>query len=208
MSQSQASLTSPTLIGLLQQNPPDKDAWSRFVWLYGPRIKAWCLQQGLNDTDTEDVMQEFLIKLLRAIQNFRYDPQQSFRGWLFTCVKNAVNTFKQSRKSRVTSIPDPVLESLEDPKDFYERIAEVFDLEVYQMAREEVRTRVEQRTWEIYRLLYEPRFLSGCQDEQRTPSQVAEQMGIPCSAVYNAKKRVKELLTDHISRLEGNASEV
>src|SRR5262249_51068554 len=43
------SQTSATLIGRLQQFPPDQSAWSVFAERYGRRIYGWCRQWNLQE---------------------------------------------------------------------------------------------------------------------------------------------------------------
>jgi RNA polymerase sigma-70 factor (ECF subfamily) len=51
-------------------------------WSNGPRIHGWCRHSGLQEADAQDVTQTVLLKMLGAMQGFRYDPAQKFRGWL------------------------------------------------------------------------------------------------------------------------------
>ncbi len=68
--------TSMTLLERLQNNPGDPQAWGLFVERYQPRIRAWCLNWGLQATDADDVAQEVLVKLFAALRKFQYDPAQ------------------------------------------------------------------------------------------------------------------------------------
>ena len=74
--------TSTSLLVRLQQAPADQAAWAEFVRRYGTRIHGWCRRWGLQEADAQDVCQDVLVKLVRAMRAFRYDPAQSFRGWL------------------------------------------------------------------------------------------------------------------------------
>src|SRR5690349_13898870 len=81
--------TSPTLLGRLRQAPADQDAWDTFVARYGPRIYGWCLQWRLQEADARDVTQSVLLRLVKRIRQFEYDPARSFRGWLRTLAHHA-----------------------------------------------------------------------------------------------------------------------
>src|SRR4051794_25181714 len=64
--------TSASLLIRLQQAPADQDAWLEFLRRYGPRIHNWCRRWGLQEADAQDVTQNVLLKLTRAMQAFRY----------------------------------------------------------------------------------------------------------------------------------------
>jgi RNA polymerase sigma-70 factor (ECF subfamily) len=92
------SLTSTTLLLRLRQSPSDQAAWAEFVERYGQQIEGWCRQWGLQDADAQDVAQTVLLKLLRAAQTFRYDPEHKFRAWLKTVTHHAWRDWVRSRR--------------------------------------------------------------------------------------------------------------
>src|SRR5262249_47193788 len=71
--------TSPTLLGRLQRDAADQEAWRQFVRRYGPRIYHWCRRWDLQEADAQDVTQNVLLKLVAKLRAFRYDPARSFR---------------------------------------------------------------------------------------------------------------------------------
>src|SRR5687768_13130438 len=93
-----SSMTSTTLLLRLQHSPSDQAAWAEFVERYGRRIQGWCRQWGLQEADAQDVAQTVLVKLLRAMETFRYDPKQRFRAWLKTVTHHAWQDWVRSRK--------------------------------------------------------------------------------------------------------------
>ena len=92
--------TSLTLMLRLQKNPADEAAWDEFVQHYQPMIRAWCLKWGSQNCDADDVTQEVLVRLLKAMSKFQYDPARSFRPWLKAVTHNAWNDFVSSRRRR------------------------------------------------------------------------------------------------------------
>ena len=68
--------TSLTLMLRLQKNPSDGAAWSELVEQYGPMIRDWCLKWGSQNFDADDVTQDVLVRLLKAMSKFQYDPAQ------------------------------------------------------------------------------------------------------------------------------------
>jgi DNA-directed RNA polymerase specialized sigma24 family protein len=59
--------TSTSLLVRLQQAPADQAAWAEFVRRYGTRIHGWCRHWGLQEADAQEVSQEVLLKLIRAM---------------------------------------------------------------------------------------------------------------------------------------------
>src|SRR5262249_28454560 len=90
--------TSTSLLVRLQQAPADEAAWAEFVRRYGARIHVWGRRWGLQEADAHDVSQDVLLKLVRAMQAFRYDPSQRFRGWLKTIAHHAWQDLARGRR--------------------------------------------------------------------------------------------------------------
>ena len=151
--------TSPTLLGRLQQEAPDPDAWPQFVRRYGPSLYRWCRARGLQEADAEDVTQNVLIKLARRMREFRYDGKQSFRGYLKTLVHYACCDLLAERPQTAQGTGDSKvlheLNNVEARDELARRLEEEYDLELLECARQEVQSLVETRTWEAFRLTAE-----------------------------------------------------
>src|SRR5262245_56482687 len=173
--------TSITLLGRLQSNPDDKEAWSEFVRRYGRIIFRWCRHWNLQEADAEDVTQNVLLELARKMKTFTYDPSQSFRGWLNTLTHAAWCDFVDSRRRHAQGSGDTVvllqLQEIAARDDLARRLEEEYDQELLELAVFEVRRRVAPATWEAFRLLaFEG--LSG--------AEVAAQLGMSVGNVYVA----------------------
>jgi RNA polymerase sigma factor (sigma-70 family) len=107
--------TSSTLLGRVGQEPSDQAAWEAFVACYGPKIRGWCRQRGLQPADAEDVTQDVLLRLSRALKTFTYDPSRTFRGWLRLMTQHALSDYFTERKRRPVAAggTDQVLAVLE-----------------------------------------------------------------------------------------------
>jgi RNA polymerase sigma-70 factor (ECF subfamily) len=191
------SLTSSTLLVRLQHSPSDQDAWNEFVERYGRRIRGWCCQWGLQEADAQDVTQTVLLKLLRAVQTFHYDPQQKFRAWLKTVTHHAWQDLVRGRKQIAiggdVAIGDP-LQSLSARDDLAAWMEGAYEQELLEAALVRVRPRVKEQTWEAFCLTtYEG--LSG--------AEAAERLGIAITSVYKAKSNIQKLLEAEIRYLEG-----
>ena len=98
MGSSEADQTSPTLLWRVGNNSGDHAAWEAFVARYGPKIRGWCRQRGLQPADAEDVTQDVLLRLSRALKTFTYDPSRTFRGWLRSVTQHALSDFAAERR--------------------------------------------------------------------------------------------------------------
>src|SRR6516165_6411049 len=96
----QSDKTSATLLNNLRGNPIDQVAWATFVAHYEPRIRGWCRQRGLQTADANDVTQDVLLRLTRALPKFSYDASRTFRGWLHLVTQHALADFFADRKRR------------------------------------------------------------------------------------------------------------
>lgn len=191
------SATSTTLIIRLQQSPSNQAAWAEFVERYGRRIESWCYRWGLQEADVQDVSQIVLLKLLCAVQTFRYDPNQRFRAWLKTVTHHAWQDLVRGRRllsgGSSASTHDP-LQSLAARDDLSDWIEGAYEQELLEAAVTRVRPRVQPKTWEAFELTtYEG--LSG--------SQTAARLGMALTSVYKAKSNIQKLLEAEVQHLEG-----
>src|SRR5262245_24121429 len=188
--------THVTLLTQLRQDPFDQDGWGEFVDLYGRHIYRWCRQWKLQDADAEDVMQNILVKLIRKIRAFAYDPSRSFRGWLKTVAYHAWRDFEVSRRRPATGDDSQVEElmlTVEAREDLAQKLEEAFDLELLEAAKVRVRLRVAPQTWEAFRLIA----LEGL-----PVAEVATRAHLQAAMVYVAKSKVQKMLQEEIRNLE------
>src|SRR5437660_12160205 len=77
----------------------DDGAWSQFVDVYAPLVFGFARKQGLQDADAADLTQDVLQAVSGGIRRLDYDPRRgSFRGWLFTVVRNKLRNFAAAQK--------------------------------------------------------------------------------------------------------------
>lgn len=69
----------------------DPAAWAEFCDRYGELIRNFAARRGLQPSDRDDVMQDVLMALTKAMPGFEYDPERGkFRSYLKTIVVRAV----------------------------------------------------------------------------------------------------------------------
>lgn len=178
--------------------PGDPGVWGEFVALYAPAVLRWCRGHGLQESDAEDVCQDVLVRFWRHAEKFRYDPSRRFRAYLRRIVLSAVADWSESRRPDQLPQDDPAIErllhSVPARHDLAARIEEAFDMERFAIAMEEVRGRVNGRTWEAFRLLAL---------EHETGAAVAARLDMTTNHVYVARFTVQKLIREAIERVDG-----
>ena len=190
--------TSVTLLQRLREEPADESAWEAFVARYGPTIAFWCRRWKLQEADVNEVVQTVLVELASKMRTFAYDPSRSFRGWLWTLTRNtwvdSIAEWRRQLPGGGIANPAAALATVEARDDLERQLQEAFDLEVLQRATARVRTKVEERTWDAFRLTAIDG-LSG--------AEAAGQLGLSVAAVFKAKSNVHRRLREQVALLEG-----
>lgn len=192
------SRTSHSL--LIQMRDARNDAaWRRFLAGYGPRILAWCRRWGLSGADADEVAGMVLVKLVRRMRDFEYDPHSRFRAWLRTVVDSQVRNFLAERRRQPVAVGatgdkswDGVA-NVEDDASAVELEAELHSalMPEVEAAVAEVRGRVDPATWMAFWLTV---------GEGRKGADVARELAMPIASVYQAKCRVARLLRNQVQR--------
>jgi RNA polymerase sigma factor (sigma-70 family) len=190
--------TSVKLLEQVGQEPIDQVAWQTFVAYYGPKIRGWCRQGGLQEADADDVAQDVLLRLARALRTFTYDPSRTFRGWLRMVTQHAVSDFFADRKRRPAAGSGDarvlaVLETAQARDDLLALLNEEFTRVLVSQACDVVRARVEPQTWEAFLLTAY---------ENRPAEEVAAALGMNVTAVFKAKSRVLAFIREEVKRLD------
>ncbi|MCA8999754.1 MAG: sigma-70 family RNA polymerase sigma factor [Planctomycetaceae bacterium] len=194
------SVTSVSLLANLREEAHREVAWEQFVRRYGGRIYEWCLLKRLQPADAEDVTQNVLIKLVRRLCDFEYHSQLSFRGWLRRVTENAIIDFHREQRVRNADRLNPrlceLLELSEDREDLASRLERAFDIELFDLARERVRARVDSRRWMAWEMT---------SIDQRSSQEVALELDMKVPTVYSSRYQVQKLITEEIRVLESES---
>ena len=194
----QKSDTRITLLGRLRATPNDPGVWSEFVDWYGRNIHSWCRAWGLQESDTQDVVQEVLLNFSQQMHRFCYDNKGSFRAWLKTLTRHACHAYTTKQRKAVRGSGDDatieILNGLEAREDLMQRLEQAFDREILKEASNLVQLRVEPRTWEAFYLLA----VQGL-----TGAEVAARLQMKVATVFVARSKVQRMLREEIAGLEG-----
>ncbi len=180
----------------------DDGAWAQFVELYAPLVFGFARKHGLQDADAADLTQDVLQAVSRGIRTLDYDPRRgSFRGWLFTVVRNKLRNFlvTQNRPGRGTGDTGAQhrLEELpareEDQSAWWDQ---EYERQVFAWAADEARGAFQVSTWQAF---------WQTAVEGKTGPEVARTLGLSVAAVYLAKGRVMARLKEIIQEKLGES---
>jgi RNA polymerase sigma-70 factor, ECF subfamily len=184
MGDSSSTPTTSESLLICLRDAQDTQAWALFVELYTPLVYRYCRRRGLQDSDSQDVTQEVLIRFSKAVRSFQYDPSKGrFRSWLGTMTHNLISA-QQAKDARPDRAPGHgaaetllfVEQAAEDPL-----WVDDFNRQTLQTALSRIRPEFDDATWRAFELTWLA---------DQPPLEVAAQLGKPAAWIYKAKFRV------------------
>lgn len=169
----------------------DQDAWNRFVDLYAPLIFYWSRKQGLNVTDSADLVQDVMAILVVKLPVFDYNPSLRFRGWLRTVTHNKANDIRRRNLLR------PVSRNDEQTKN-EQTVSSEIDL----FEQNEYRTFLVKRALEIMKAEFHDQSWKACWKhvvDGMKAADIALELGMSVNMVYLAKSRVLARLREELT---------
>jgi RNA polymerase sigma factor (sigma-70 family) len=181
------------------RDPADQAAWREFVEIYRPVIVRLVRQKGMQAADAEDVAQEVLAAVAKAIEQRAHDPGRAkFRTWLRRVATNAIlNAISRGRPDRGSgdSALHAVLDQQPSPGGPDSDLLRLeHRREVFRWAARQVRQEFRAETWEAFwRTAVE-----GCSIEA-----AAEQLAKNPGSIYAARSRVIRRIQEKVTEYEG-----
>ena len=133
------------------QDPANRNAWDQFTQLYRPVVYRIARRRGLQDADAEDLTQQVMLSVARAIPDWKRNPETRFRYWLNRIARNAiVNALSRGPKDRGVGGSDFVqaVNNLPHQSGNVEtQIEYEYQRQLYRRAAEIVRDSVNADTW-------------------------------------------------------------
>jgi RNA polymerase sigma-70 factor (ECF subfamily) len=190
--------TRPSLLVRLR-DARDELAWSQFVEIYAPLVYGFARKHGLQDADAADITQDVLRSVSVAAKKLEYDPHRgSFRGWLFTVVRNRLHDFWAVQRRQCPGSGDTQtnkqLQEVAAPEENQETLWEQeYERQLFSWAADQVRKDFQDSTWQAF-------WQTAVED--RSGKEVAKALGISVAAVYLAKGRVMARLKEQIQQIQ------
>ena len=187
--------TSKTLLLRLQQENDDK-AWDRFSLEYRPFIYSLIKVYGVSHEDSEELVQDVLVKVWKAMGDFLYVRERcKFRTWLARVVKNATINFLNLKKNKVKKLE--VEDSEVALKNFSSRN------EVDDKAETEWKLFIANKAWENIQSSFSEKVLqvySGMA-AGKSAAETAQEYDLEENTAFRYRTRVKDAMSREIRRL-------
>ncbi len=171
----------------------DAAAWQEFHDRYGALVRGFSRRRGLQSADCDDVVQDVLLSMSKAMPAFRYDPSKGkFRSYLKTVTLHAI--FKKSHQKR----GEATLERIEEATRFADGDAEVEEVWEHQWRQYHLRMAmrvIDAEFGETNRKAFRRYAVEGGDARQ-----TAEELGMSLDQVYQAKSRITKRLGQLIDR--------
>jgi RNA polymerase sigma factor (sigma-70 family) len=181
----------------------DHQSWQDFFDTYWRLICGAALKAGLTESEAEDVVQETVIAVTKALPTFRYQPEKcTFKSWLHSITKRKVaDQFRRrlgkgrlleplptsdTEENAVNDIPDP---SSWASDELWER---QWEDNLLHAARERVKTRVSPAQFQIYEFHV---------IQEHSVRETCNALGISAAKVYLAKHRILREEREELAKL-------
>ncbi len=178
------------------QDPANRDAWEAFAELYRPIVYRLARRRGLQDADAEDLAQQVLVSIARAVPEWQRRPQTRFRHWLNRIARNAIiNALTRRRHDAAVGGSDFMrsVHRLSEPSsDLESQIENEYERQIYRRAAQIVRESVNEDTWLAF-------FFTIVQGE--STEAVATRLGKTIGNVHAARSRLMRRLQKTVREL-------
>ena len=180
------------------RDPSDAVAWEQFVAVYQPLILRLARRRGLQDADAEDLAQQVLASVSRAIGGWEKDHERGrFRSWLLRIARNEIVNAMTRRRRDLGRGGTSMLERLQQHPADEQAIEELIEDEhrraVFRWAAEEVRPEFHEGTWLAFWLTT---------IEALPVEEAAAELGKSVGSVYAARSRVMRRLKEKIREID------
>jgi RNA polymerase sigma factor (sigma-70 family) len=175
------------------------ESWEEFFNTYWELIFHVARRAGLSEADSQDIVQETIVKVHKSLDGFQYNRSQgSFKGWLRAVTRSRLaEHFKKLQKRPLLHEPldegeDPLANVLDPDGPALERIwAEEWNRHLIQTALASVKRQVSPKQYQIFKC--------HCIDEW-TVKEVCRSLNVNAAQVYMAKQRIGKLFKEELER--------
>ena len=200
----------PTRESLLSRlrNWDDETSWKEFFETYWKMIYRVARRSGFGDAEAQDIVQETIISVAKALPQFKYDPSRgSFKSWLLKLTRSRITDHFRRKHYHRAGQQLPREESLSSSVLAEQAGPEAADLD--KLWDEEWRQNIMNNAIERVKLLVSPRRYQMFHShvvQGVSARQVAERLNANLAEVYISKYKVSALLKKQIKDLEKSLS--
>ncbi len=189
--------TRPSLLVRLADRA-DQAAWLEFAEVYSPVIRRLALRRGLQPADADDLTQQVLTSVSKAIDRWQNDPARArFRTWLHRVAQNAIiNALSRrapDRASGDTSIQNRLQNAPAADGPGSDLLRLELRREVFRWAAERIRNEFRPDTWNAF-------WLTAV--EEKSVDDVAAELSTSAGAIYAARSRIMRRLKEKVAEFE------
>lgn len=178
------------------------EAWHEFAYIYEPVIRRFIQRHGLQSADAEEISQEVLSRIVSSISTWNGGQQQSsFRGWLYRITRNLTIDFLRKRKTElaINAGQDAELTQIPTSDSSSREFQAEYEKQIFHWAAEKLKPDFKAANWQAFWLST----VEGIPIEQ-----VAQRLGMDCSAIYVARSRIMsrlaQLVQKHLKETHGD----
>lgn len=193
--------TRPSLL-IRVRDPADQAAWHEFVEIYRPVILRLARQSHLQDADAEDLAQQVLVAIAKAVESREHDLQRAkFRTWLNRVARNAIlNALTRAKPDRGSG-DSALLAVLYQQESNSSPHSDLLDLEyrreVFRWAARQIRREFQQSTWDAF-------WMTAV--DGRDVEAVARELKKNSGSIYAARSRVIRRIQEKVTEYEQGTS--
>jgi RNA polymerase sigma factor (sigma-70 family) len=186
--------TRQTLLSRLR-NLEDQESWRTFFDRYWELLYNVARRSGLDEPEAQDVVQETVIAVAKAMPDFRYDPARgSFKQWLLRIAGRRI-TDQLRRKYRQPPRAEVELDALDEAESPAALISDPTAEQVQAALDEEWERRILAEAVTRVRRTANPKhfqIFDYCVLKEWPTSRVAALLGLNAAQVYLAKHRISQ----------------
>jgi RNA polymerase sigma-70 factor (ECF subfamily) len=180
------------------RDPADHAAWQEFVEIYRPVILRLAWQKGMQAADADDVAQEVLTAVAKAVEQREHDPKRArFRTWLHRVASNAIlDALTRGKPDRGSG--DSALQAVLNQHEAHngpdsDLLRLEYRREVFRWAARNVQKEFRHDTWDAF-------WLTAI--EGRSIESVAKELAKDCGAIYAARSRIIRRIQEKVTEYE------
>jgi RNA polymerase sigma factor (sigma-70 family) len=189
--------TRPSLL-LRLADRADQAAWNEFAQIYAPVIHRLARRRGLQHADADDLTQQVLAAVAKAIDRWQFDPERgSFRTWLHTIARNLIiNALTRKAPDRAAGDTATLLHLNEQPAaegPTSDQLRLELRREMFRWAANQIRQEFATSTWNAF-------WLTAV--DERSISEACKQLNLSAGAIYAARSRVMKRLKEKVNEFD------